>query len=57
MIDLVDSLRIVYAKEGKERGEEITELMRDLRKCQSTLKKLYVWTRYAYIVHVCFLSL
>ena len=39
MIDLIDSLRIVHAKEGEKRGEEITELMRDLRKCQSALKK------------------
>ena len=39
MIDLIDSSCIVHAKEGEERGEEITELMRDLRKCQSALKK------------------
>ena len=36
---MIDSLHIMHAKEGEERGEEITELMRDLRKCQSALKK------------------
>ena len=34
MIDLVDTLRIVYAKEGEERGDEIMELMRNLRKSE-----------------------
>ena len=39
MMDLMESLRLVYANASEEMADDISELMKELRRTQSALKK------------------
>ena len=39
MMDLTESLRLVYANASEEMADDISELMKELRRTQSSLKK------------------